>query len=114
MAKPFAKAIQRTLVPTVAVQLLACSVSSPTDNDGTSNPPQTPTPELRRELELTSNCYNWPVQEFSAVNHAEETTSVSEGQQAIDFTLKDTEGVEYRLSELLRSRPVLIVFGSFT
>ncbi|UCC82218.1 MAG: hypothetical protein JSW46_14675 [Gemmatimonadota bacterium] len=94
---------------------LACSGSSPTDTGGTTNPPETPTLELRRELELTSDCYNWPAQEFSAANHVGDTrTSVIEGDQAIDFTLKDTDGVEYRLSELLRTRPVLIVFGSFT
>jgi cytochrome oxidase Cu insertion factor (SCO1/SenC/PrrC family) len=93
----------------------ACSDSAPTDAGGTSNPPATPTPALRRELELTSNCFNWPAQEFSVVNHVDDNeTSVTEGDQAIDFTLKDTEGVEYRLSQLLRTKPVLIVFGSFT
>jgi hypothetical protein len=93
---------------------LACGDSSPTDTED-PGPPETPNVELRRELELTSNCHNWPAQEFSATNHVERTrTSVIQGDHAIDFTLKDTDGVEYRLSELLRTRPVLIVFGAFT
>jgi cytochrome oxidase Cu insertion factor (SCO1/SenC/PrrC family) len=115
MVRQFVGAVGRAslLIPVVA--LFACSDLSPTDTNGTTNPPQTPTPELRRELELTSNCYDWPAQEFSPANHVQDNrTSVVEGDQAIDFTLKDTDGVEYRLSQLLRTRPVLIVFGSFT
>lgn len=115
MAQPFANTAGRALFLISVVALLACADSSPTDTENTAGPPGPPTPELRRELELTSNCYNWPAQEFSATDYVERTrTSVVEGQQAIDFTLKDTDRVEYRLSQLLRTRPVLIVFGSFT
>jgi hypothetical protein len=115
MARQFAGSAGRSPLLVSVVALLACSDSSPTDSNGTINPPGSPTPELRREMELTSNCYNWPAQEFSSANYVEDTrTSVIEGDRAIEFTLKDTDGVEYRLSELLRTRPVLIVFGSFT
>ena len=109
------EAVTRNAIFTLLLPLLACAEAAPTDSGGTTDPPENPTVELRRELELTSNCYNWPTQEFSSINHAANTrTSVTEGDQAIDFTLKDTDGVEYRLSQLLRTRPVLIVFGSFT
>jgi hypothetical protein len=110
----FAHRISHLLLALFVSGALACGDSSPTDTQN-PGPPESPTIDLRRELELTSNCYDWPAQEFSAANHAEATrASVVEGDQAIDFTLKDTDGVEYRLSELLRTRPVLIVFGSFT
>ena len=115
MAHPVTSTAGRTLLPVSVVTLLACADSSPTDTDNNSGPPGPPTLELRRELELTSNCYDWPAQEFSFANHLQDNrTSVTEGDQAIDFTLKDTNGVEYRLSQLLQTRPVLMVFGSFT
>jgi len=36
------------------------------------------------------------------------------GEKAIDFTLKDVTGDEYRLSQLLADKPVMMVFGSCT
>jgi hypothetical protein len=94
--------------------MLACS-ESPVSGGADNPDPPDPTPQLRRELELTPNCYNWPADEFSFGNHVENTrVSVAEAEQAIDFTLKDTDGVTYKLSELLETRPVLMVFGAFT
>jgi len=63
--------------------------------------------------ELESNCYNWPENEFSSTNHATVST-ISQGSQAIDFTLRDPGGESYTLSSLLDTKPVLMVFGSFT
>jgi cytochrome oxidase Cu insertion factor (SCO1/SenC/PrrC family) len=39
---------------------------------------------------------------------------LAEGATAVDFTLKDTGGNEVSLSDLLREKPVVMVFGSFT
>ena len=36
------------------------------------------------------------------------------GEPAIEFALMDVDGNPYVLSELLREKPVLLVFGSFT
>ncbi len=36
------------------------------------------------------------------------------GERAVNFTLKDIYGNEYRLSRLLALKPVVMVFGSFT
>ena len=36
------------------------------------------------------------------------------GEPAIEFSLMDVDGNPYVLSELLREKPVLLVFGSFT
>lgn len=38
----------------------------------------------------------------------------AEGEPAIDFTLRDVDGNEYTLSELLQEKPVVLIFGSFT
>jgi cytochrome oxidase Cu insertion factor (SCO1/SenC/PrrC family) len=32
----------------------------------------------------------------------------------VDFTLKDIRGIEYTLSQLLKEKPVILVFGSYT
>ncbi len=36
------------------------------------------------------------------------------GDTAVNFTLKDIHGSEFRLSQLLAEKPVMMVFGSFT
>jgi len=36
------------------------------------------------------------------------------GEQAVNFTLRDIHGSEFRLSRLLVDKPVMMVFGSFT
>jgi len=42
------------------------------------------------------------------------TKHPQEGDKAIEFALKDVEGNLYILSELLREKPVVLIFGSFT
>ena len=37
-----------------------------------------------------------------------------QGETAIEFTLMDVDGQPYILSELLKEKPVVLVFGSFT
>jgi len=69
---------------------------------------------IESENGLVSNCYNWPDQEFSPTNHAVLSVSFKPGDSAVDFTLKDTSGQSYTLSSLLTTKPVLLVFGSFT
>ena len=70
---------------------------------------------LRPEATLVSGCFGWPGQEFTAANHANVgAPAVAAGAQAIEFTLLDHAGASHRLSELLATRPVLMVFGGFT
>jgi cytochrome oxidase Cu insertion factor (SCO1/SenC/PrrC family) len=64
--------------------------------------------------ELESSCFNWPSQEFSPTNKAKPKLAFSAGDTAVDFTLQDTDGHAYNLYTLLKTKPVLIVFGSFT
>ena len=62
---------------------------------------------------LVSGCFNWPAEEFSTDNHAQVQT-IAEGGLAVEFTLKDVDGVAHTLSGLLSDKPVLMVFGSYT
>ena len=41
-------------------------------------------------------------------------TGLAVGETAVNFTLKDISGREFRLSQLLAEKPVLMIFGSFT
>ena len=41
-------------------------------------------------------------------------SSPKEGELAVEFSLRDVNGVEYTLSELLSEKPVYMIFGSFT
>jgi hypothetical protein len=63
---------------------------------------------------LESNCFNWPEDDFSSTNKANVSRALSVNDLAVELILKDVNGVEYTLSNLLAEKPVLLVFGSFT
>jgi hypothetical protein len=63
--------------------------------------------------ELVSNCYDWPAVEFTQQTSAQMGLYTS-GGMAIDFTLREVDGTPRTLSELLATRPVLMVLGAFT
>ncbi len=70
---------------------------------------------LLPESALVSNCLDWPGQEFTRSNHASGGgPSLAVGGRAIEFTLLDHRGTAHKLSELLATRPVLLVLGGFT
>jgi len=63
---------------------------------------------------LTDYCFEWPDTEFSSTNKASVTTSITDGALAVEFTLLDVDGNPFTLSQLLTTRPVLMVFGAYT
>lgn len=63
---------------------------------------------------LQSNCYSWSAREFTRESHARIFVSMSEGDRAVEFELRDAYGIPYKLSELLATKPVLLVTGSHT
>jgi hypothetical protein len=74
-----------------------------------------PTISLLPESALASSCYDWPNTPFSRDNNTGGLrTSVVVGDTAIDFTLMDIDSTKYSLSLLLQTKPVLMVFGSYT
>ena len=103
---------QKTLFGTVLalMGLLACG-----DSDGPLDPTDDYDLVLLPETNLVSGCFGWPGQEFSPThNTGGVQVSVSVGQTATEFTLKDPSGQLFKLSDLLKTRPVLMVFGGFT
>lgn len=57
---------------------------------------------LRRNCQITQGSGNF------------DETGLAVGGTAVNFTLKDINGSEFRLSQLLAEKPVMMVFGSFT
>jgi hypothetical protein len=69
-------------------------------------------PELSGELK--ESCFDWPDKEFSKQNRAKPLTFFEKGDQAVDFTLKTVDGEAVTLSELLATKPVLLMAGNWT
>ena len=69
-------------------------------------------PEL--STALISGCFDWPAQEFTPDNIADGRPTLTEGELAVDFTLEDVDGKPHTLSQLLATKPVLLVLGAFT
>jgi len=69
---------------------------------------------LTSSSELVSNCLNFPAEEITFTNSVRPAVGVTEGQPAVEFSLMGSDGNYYTLSELLSTRPVLVVLGSFT
>ena len=63
---------------------------------------------------LTEGLFGWPETPFSRQNAATIEIFRHTGAAAVDFTLRDIDGVQVRLADLLRSRPVLLILGSYT
>ena len=72
-------------------------------------------PDLKPASELNQACYDWPAKEFAPGNTPKpKTVYVSQGDPAVDFTLKDVNGKDVNLATLLDDKPVLLVSGSYT
>jgi len=75
---------------------------------------------LRPSSELSSNCFNFPSLNFDRTNCVKCTYGKSPhfflepGDSAIDFTLHDLEGNPHTLSDYLKQKPVVILFGMAT
>ena len=68
--------------------------------------PFTPTPNVENGELMLSGTLKRNCTEFSG--------SPSVGDKAIDFALKDIHGTEFKLSQFLAEKPVVMVFGSYT
>ena len=91
-------------------------IDSSPDPDGVQNEPipenaesqsiQAEEPVLSTELKESS--------QFSEARGDMAKSGLAVGELAVNFTLGDINGTEYRLSRLLASKPVIMQFGSFT
>lgn len=101
--------------------LIACGGDQPADtgvgpideDTGPRDPGPYP-PLLLDESHLVGGLFGWPETDFGRGNSATIEIFRTAGMPAVDFTLQDLDGEAVRLAELLRTRPVLLVLGSFT
>ena len=108
------KLLTLALFYSYACGIISCSTAeNPVDSE--NEPFTEPTISLLPESALASGCYDWPSTPFSRDNNTGGIrTSVVAGDTAIDFTLMDIDSTKYSLSLLLQTKPVLMVFGSYT
>ncbi|CAB1112602.1 unnamed protein product [Ectocarpus sp. CCAP 1310/34] len=109
------------LLPLLLVLLLV-HVSSPRDQGGWGLIPGA-SAELRPESDLTSNCFDFPANNFDRENSIKAVNGgntpylpLTVGEDAVDFTLHDLKGRRWNLGETLERTglPVVMVWGMFT
>ncbi|CAM9701828.1 unnamed protein product [Ectocarpus sp. 4 AP-2014] len=109
------------LLPLLLVLLLV-HMSSPRDQGGWGLIPGA-NAELRPESDLTSNCFDFPANNFDRENSIKAVNGgnapylpLTVGGDAVDFTLHDLEGRRWNLGETLERTglPVVMVWGMFT
>lgn len=75
---------------------------------------------LRSSDELTSHCYHFPGKDFGKDNNVKTTYGssphvlVNVGDLAIDFTLPQVDGTLVTLSDLLKEKAVVLIWGHVT
>lgn len=77
--------------------------------------------ELQPQSELSSNCFNFPANNFDPTNSIRGTYGttpyfpIKVGDDAIDFTLHDIDGQPWNLAQALADGlPVVMIWGMFT
>jgi hypothetical protein len=88
----------------------------PDPADATGEPPQGEPPTLS-DARVT-DCFGFPEMSFGPANGVPKaeiwSTQLQPGDQAVDFTLPDTDGQPHTLSELLAQGPVWLQLGNYT
>lgn len=92
----------------------AGTATGPIDEDSGPRDPGPYPPLLLDESHLVGGLFGWPETDFGRGNSATIEIFLTAGMPAVDFTLTDLHGEPVRLADLLRSRPVLLVLGSYT
>lgn len=64
--------------------------------------------------EAVGGCFDRPSAPFGPDNYTDPTAQLARGDRAPDFALEDVDGQTHRLSELLKSKPVVLVLGNYT
>ena len=114
-ARPVESGLLVALSALVALMLFlaGCGQTPSPSPSPTPTPTETPTPtpspdngEPVLSEAIIGNC--------TADSFASDKTGLAVGTQAINFTLKQVDGTEVRLSKLLAERPVVLIFSSYT
>jgi hypothetical protein len=95
----------RSAVPTVTATATQAATPTTTLTPTVTVTPTPAPPRLEPASTLARRCDQF--ESFA-------TRPLTPGQLAVDFTLKDTTGKAYTLSNLLAEKPVVMISGSFT
>lgn len=106
------KRVLPVLIVLAMVAIEGCGESEPA-RPVTGTAPE-PVAKLRPQVDLESHCYRWPEATFTRFRYADTVISLASGDRAIEFSLESTAGEQLVLSELLKTRPVALILGSFT
>ncbi|MFC2022723.1 hypothetical protein ACFLTL_00980 [Chloroflexota bacterium] len=104
------------IIATLALLVLAATACAPEATPATSPPVAPPSPSSSP----TATPAEEPVLSASlkrgctTAQGGFDNAGLAVGEVAVNFTLKDIDGEDYRLSRLLGEKPVLMVFASFT
>ena len=103
------KMLKHRIFPVLLLALLLLITGCDSVSDTLTHSTQ-PQQTLQSSDNLKRNC------EFRIVESMDdlEDEGLKTGTAAIDFTLRDTNGNEVTLSDLLLEKPVVMVLGSFT
>jgi hypothetical protein len=96
-----------------AIQEIATKVPQTPTNTVTIGPEQT----AQVMTPAVSQAFSLELANYLATGCTKKDPKMSspkEGELAVEFSLRDVNGVEYTLSELLSEKPVYMIFGSFT
>jgi len=99
---------------TISIVLSVLAAGAGCDDSPEVVGPPDPDPDPLLSLDLQSNCYGWPAEEFSPDNVAALRAALPAGSKAVEFGVRDGEGNLVQLSTLLESKPVVLVLGTFT
>ena len=94
-----------TITSLLAFLIVACGPASTPTRAPAIEEPEEPvlSTALKRDCRLNQSSFG----NFS-------NAGLGIGEMAVNFTLSDIHGNEFRLSRLLAEKPVMMVFGSFT
>ena len=74
----------------------------------------TPQSRLLPSSDLQTYCLPWLDESPSPSSSIRLGNGIMEGDPAVDFSLKDVHGETHRLSDLLETKPVLLILGGYT
>ncbi len=111
------------LITVLVLLVTACNISTAQNEQAppTGFPMEASPPEIVSDTEQPTTQPPTPITPLLSTNLVRgcggrdgSKKHPQEGDQAIEFALKDVEGNPYVLSELLLEKPVVLIFGSFT
>jgi len=103
-SKPTSEADSKQIEPPDETSLVQITTPESDRNTNTDCEPIEPVllDELKRNCQITQGSGNF------------NQTGLAVGEIAVNFTLRDINGSEFRLSQFLAEKPVMMIFGSFT